>query len=164
VIQLFQAKSNNLNIQMSQAKSVANVVLAAIAVVGGVWAVAKKVHGRQREKEIREDEARQYREDQIERIREEAGNLNSHYSFRDTTGIQDVMELFIEVEVDNSEWQCVESAGMQDFFSHPEGISQTRKIAKEYNSKARLVDKYRNLYSHCDENGVLWNLSSRFHD
>ncbi|MCP9779281.1 MULTISPECIES: hypothetical protein [Cyanobium] len=145
---------------MSQAKSVAKIVLTAIAVVGGVWAGAKRAHGMKREKQIREDDARQYREDQIKRIREESGNLNSHYSFRDTTGIQDVMELFIEVEADNGEWQCVESAGMQDFFSHPEAISQTRKIAKEYSSKARLVDKYQNLYSHCDENGVFWNLSS----
>ena len=145
---------------MFQSRVLTKGVIAVIAVVGGVWTVAKRVHGRQREKQIRDDDARQYREDQVKRNREEAVNLHSHFSFRDTTGIQDVMELFIEVEADNGEWQCVESTGMQDFLSHPEAISQTRKIAEEYNSNARLVDKYQNLYSYCDENGVFWDLSS----
>lgn len=95
----------------------------------------------------------------MRRIREEVGELNLHDSFRDTTGIQDVMELFIEVEADNGERQCIKSAGMQDFFSHPEPISQTRELAQLYNRNARLVDKYGNLYSKCDENRVSWGLS-----
>lgn len=134
-------------------------VVAMVLTFGGVWAVAKGAQGRRRKKQ-REDEERQRKENELVQIRKEASRFEPSLPLCETTGIQDIMEMFVEIKADNGEWVCIESAGMQDIMSHPSSIAQTRKIAQLYNRKARLVDKYGNLYSKCDENGVFWGLSS----